>query len=76
MLKNLAGHLKTDLSKMLDKLTPKYPGFLDTVQPKEEFQVTLSNIKKISPDSYIYTYDLPDPNATLGLMYGHHVNVQ
>jgi len=75
MLKTLAGQLKTDLSKIMDKLTPKYPGFLDTVSPKQEFQVTLSQIKKISPDSYIYTYDLPDTSLPLGLMYGHHVAI-
>jgi len=74
------------LNRIIDKFSPSkndivfppnpFPGFLDTVQPKQQFQVTLSKIQKISPDSYIYTYDLPDPNVPLGLRCGHHVNIQ
>jgi len=52
-----------------------FPGFLDTVQTKQQFEVTLSKIQKISPDSYIYTYDLPDPNVPLGLRCGHHIAI-
>ncbi len=52
-------------------------GFLAEVNdPKKQFETTLTNIKKISPDTYIYTYALPNPDLPLGLLPGHHVLIQ
>ncbi len=52
----------------------RIPGLLDQLNDdKTEFETTITNIKKVSPDSYIYTFALPDPEQTLGLQIGHHV---
>lgn len=53
------------------------PTFLDKLNDnKVEFDVTLSKINKISSDTYIYTFDLPDPELPLGLGTCHHVYIQ
>jgi len=41
--------------------------------PRYQFETTLTNIRKLSSDSYIYTYALPNPDLPLGLVAGHHV---
>ncbi len=40
---------------------------------RHQFETTLTNIRKLSSDSYIYTYALPNPDMPLGLVAGHHV---
>ncbi len=41
--------------------------------PKHKFETTLTNIRKLNHDSYIYTYALPDLELPLGILPGHHV---
>ncbi len=51
-------------------------GFLGQLNnSKAQFETTLTNIRKVSPDSYIYTYALPNPDVSLGLLPGHHVAI-
>jgi len=55
----------------------RVPGFLDKLNDnKAEFDVTLTKINKISCDTYIYTFALPDPELPLGLGTCHHVYIQ
>lgn len=89
MLNDLSRHFKMEfVNKIAEKLSfskkeetvsapvPRIPGFLDQLNDnKVQFETTLTNIKKISPDSYIYTYSLPNPDLPLGLLPGHHVVV-
>jgi len=54
----------------------KTPGLWENLEKEIIFDVSLSKINKISPDSYIYTYDLPDPEISLGYKAGHHIFIQ
>ncbi len=66
----------------LTKLTEKSlsfsqsPGLWENLEKEITFEVSLSKINKISPDSYIYTYDLDDPEVSLGYKAGHHILIQ
>jgi len=77
----------TFFNKFFEKLTPskkegsssdiRISGFLGELNnPRAQFETTLTNVRKISPDSYIYTYALPNPDLPLGLLPGHHVAIQ
>jgi len=73
------------ITKLAEKLSFKkeepvaperVPGLLDTIDKETQFQVTVSKIKKVNHDSYLYTCDLEDPNLSLGLKAGHHITIQ
>lgn len=47
-----------------------------TAEPHGEFKSTLMSRIKISPDTYIYKFDLPHKDLPLGLLPGQHVKIQ
>ncbi len=79
---NLKALRASTLQKFCQKYTsliqePIKPlGLWENIEKEITFEVCLSKINKISPDSYIYTYDLDDPEMSLGYKAGHHIFIQ
>ncbi len=83
MLKaSLRAFRMNSLPKFGQKCTPltqepiKTPGLWENLEKEITFEASLSKINKISSDSYIYTYDLADPEMSLGYKAGHHIFIQ
>jgi len=58
------------------KVPPQLEGNLQRFSQNGFMEVPLSKIVKVNHDTYIFTYNLPDPDLPLGLHNGQHIAIQ
>ena len=64
------------LSLRLEKKFGEPNGALQKYAKSGTMKVPLSKKVKLTHDTYLFVYDLPEKDITLGLGVGHHIVIQ